>query len=64
MGAKCVILVTKTICYVWLGIQCSDIDNEQKVKKAIKAFLRAKNGAYNYLNLNKLELSTNTNHQF
>jgi hypothetical protein len=51
MGAKWVILVTRTICYVWLGTQCSDIDNEQKVKKVTKAILWAKNGAYNYLNL-------------
>jgi hypothetical protein len=49
---------------VWLGTQCSNIDNEQKVKKATKTFLQAKNGAYNYLNLNQLELSTNINHQF
>lgn len=39
MGAKCVILITKTTCYVWMDIHiCNDVDSGQDIKKATKSF--------------------------
>jgi hypothetical protein len=39
MGAKCVILITKSTCYVWMDIHiCNDVYSGQDIKKAFKSF--------------------------